>query len=446
MGEHVFAICVISFFLLLGVFIREKIPIIKKLFIPASIVGGVMLLICGPQLLGLVDITSTVKDYVTNFIIIVLTCIVFGNRMDAKRLHSYADFTIVNMTLYGIELLLGLGLGLILSMIWSKLPTNWGIMAIYTFWGGHGAASSTGALYANAGQEDYLGLALFCATMGLVSSMTVGMYVVNWGVKKGYCVHVDRPEKLPQYYYGGILPEDKQEAIGHEKTSSSGVNAIALQVAFIMVCILCGWGLKRLGTLYISPLFNEIDSLVDGIIGAIIIWPIMLKTKTAPYVDKTTINNIGGFCLDFLIVVAMGTLRIESISYYIVPVIIYIVILVPLFTLGYIALSAKFCRDEWFEKMINNLGQGLGSSPTGLALLRCVDPNSKTCSADAGGVAAAVAMPIWVTMIAIGPKIALSQNGVYKMFGIGAAITLVGLFLGRAFFYVKDRNWLGGKK
>ena len=446
MHEQMFAVAVLSFFLLLGVFIREKITIIQKLFIPASIVGGVLLLICGPQVLNIVDITAAVKSYITNLIIIVLTCIVFGNAMDRKRLHSYADFTVVNMATYGLQLVCGLALGWVLSVIWNGLPTNWGIMGVYSFWGGPGTAASTGGFYANAGQEDYLGLALFCATVGLVSSMTVGMCVVNWGVKRGYCSYIDKPEKLPEHFYGGILPQEEQLPIGREKTSSSGINAIALQLAFIMLCILCGWGFKQLGARFISPAFLEIDSLVDGVIGAVIIWPLMSKSKAAAYVDKSTVNSISGLCLDYLIVVAMGTLRLETITSYIIPVIIFCLICVPLFTAQCIILSAKFCRDDWFEKMINNLGQVLGSTPTGLALLRCVDPNFKSCSADAGGVAAAITMPIWVTMIAVGPEMALSPNGAFKVLGIGTAITIVSIVIGFMFFYVKDRGMWGNKK
>lgn len=442
----IFAFMIVNVFLLAGFVLREKVGFLKKWYIPSSIIGGVLLLLAGPQVLNIVDVSDSIKGYSGYLIIIILTCTVFGAKMDRSRLRSYGDFTVVNMAMYGFELFFGVLLGCGISAIWKGLPPNWGIMSVFTFWGGHGTAASTSGLYTSAGYEDYLGLALFCATVGLITAMVCGMAVVNWGIRKGYTSYVKRASELPSWYYGGLLPAEEQGPVGKEKTSSASVNAVALQMSFIMFCIFIGWGITKLGAMYIHPIFAEIDELVYGIIGAVIIWPIMLKTKTSDYVDKSTVNNISGFCLDYLIVAAMGTLRLESVKTFAVPVILFCAICVPVYIFGYIAFSAKFCGDDWFEKMICNLGQGLGSTATGLALLRCVDPDFKSSAADATGVAGAITMPIWVTMIAVGPAIALTDGGTVSLLLIGAAITIGFAIVGLLFFNCKDRTLLGGKK
>ncbi len=444
--EKLFAFMIVNVFLLLGFIVREKITIIKKLYIPSSIIGGILLLIAGPQILGLVDVSADIKGYSGFLIIIILTCIVFGARMNRERVHSYGDFTVVNMAMYGFELFFGVVVGCILSNVWKTLPPNWGVMSVFCFWGGHGTAASTSGQYTAAGFEDYLSLALFCATVGLITAMVCGMAVINWGIRKGFTNYVKRAEELPAWYYGGVLPKEEQAPVGNEKTSSASVNAVALQMSFIMLCIFIGWGIKYLGTTYIHPVFDEIDELVNGIIGAVILWPLMIKTKTDAYVDKKTVNQISGFCLDYLIVAALGTLRLEAVATYILPVTIFCLICVPVYIAGFIITSVRFCKEDWFEKMVNNLGQGLGSSATGLALLRCVDPNFKSASADAGGVASAVTMPIWVTIIALGPVLALSSGGTVKLLILGAAITIVFLAIGFIFFDNKDRKLFGGQK
>ena len=43
-------------FLLLGVFLRAKVKILQKAFIPASVIGGFLLLIFGPQCLDILPV------------------------------------------------------------------------------------------------------------------------------------------------------------------------------------------------------------------------------------------------------------------------------------------------------------------------------------------------------------------------------------------------------
>ena len=425
---------IVSVFLILGLVIREICPIFKKLFIPASVIGGVLLLIAGPQALNLVDVSAETKGYPNFLIIVILTCIVFGTSFGKSKVRSYLDFTAVNAAIYGLELIFGVLIGWGLTKVWTTLPPNWGLMSVYCFWGGHGAAASSAAAFTDAGYEDYNGIAMVCATVGLVVAMTVGMALVNWGIRKGFCQHVDVPAKLPKDFYGGILPADKRSAIGTEVTSSASINNLALQIGLVAACIFIGWGLKEVLGSYVHPIFLEIDELVNGIIGALILWPLMKATKTDGYVDKKTISSFSGLCMEYLIVAAVGNLRIETVTTFAMPIIIYCVLMTVLIIVITVGLSYCFHKDDWFEKMITNFGQCTGSTPTGLALLRCVDPNNLTSAADATGVSAALFMPVYVTMIAVGPAIAMGSNGTLSLIGIGLVIAGVGVGAGLLFF------------
>lgn len=357
-----------------------------------------------------------------------------------KRLRSYADFTIVNVIMYGIQLFCGVGLGWILSKVWTSLPPNWGLVGVFTFYGGHGTGASVAKYYTDAGYEDFLGIAMVCATIGLITAMSLGMVLVNWGVRKGHTVCVDKPEKLSTKNYGGIIPAESRDPIGMTRLSPDGINSLALQCGLIFLCILVGWGVKELGATFIHPVFLQIDELVNGIIGALIIWPIMKKFKISEVVDRKTIGSMSGFFLEFLIVAAVGTLRLETMATFVVPISIYCIVMIAIITVTTVYIGYKFQRNEWFEKMITNYGQGTGSTPTGLALLRCVDPKSETSAADACGVCAAVTLPIYVTMIAVGPFFALSESGTLPLMGIGLALAVAGIICGMVFCRAKDHN------
>jgi ESS family glutamate:Na+ symporter len=66
-------------------------------------------------------------------------------------------------------------------------------------------------------------------------------------------------------------------------------------------------------------------------------------------------------------------------------------------------------------------GAGCGSTPSGLALARCVDPDVKTESWEAFGVSQGCFVPFTSTFVAIWPFIAVKN--IWILVGIGAAVT-----------------------
>ena len=59
-------------------------------------------------------------------------------------------------------------------------------------------------------------------------------------------------------------------------------------------------------------------------------------------------------------------------------------------------MSAKICREQWFEKMVVVFGQCIGNAATGLTLLRCIDPKTESSAGDAGGMGLFLFMPVAV--------------------------------------------------
>ena len=430
---------ILNIFLGLGWMIREKIPLLQKIFMPASVIGGILLLICGQQVLNLVPISAMIGKYPNFLIIVILTCQVFGSQMDKSRVRSYMDYTVVSAGTYGAQLFLGVGIGWILTRFWPAMPPNWGITSIYSFFAGHAAAGSAAQIFTEGGYPDFMGISMIVATVGLVAALSIGMPLINWGIRKGYCVFVDKPQQLPPEYFGGPMPAEKQLPIGMTKTSTSGINAIALQMFFISACIMLGYGIRFLGVQYISPYFKNINDLVLGIIGAIIIWPFMCKTRTSVYVDKKTCANISGFALEYLIVAAIASISVDTMVSFIVPITIYCVVMLIILTFLYIFISAKFCKEQWFEKMVNVFGQCIGNAATGMTLLRCIDPKNESCSADASGVSLFLFMPVWVGMIAVGPVLAMSQNGTAKLMLLGVVLMIVFYGIGFSLFRTKRK-------
>ena len=64
------------------------------------------------------------------------------------------------------------------------------------------------------GLADYTDLGIVLATFGIIAAMTMGMLVVNIGVRRGWATFVKEVDKKPDWYYGGVLPESEQKSIG----------------------------------------------------------------------------------------------------------------------------------------------------------------------------------------------------------------------------------------
>lgn len=104
-----------------------------------------------------------------------------------------------------------------------------------------------------------------------------------------------------------------------------------------------------------------------------------------------TISNVA---LDICVTAAVATLNLKMVSTYLLPIVIYTVVLVALTIFVCFFFGKRWVGKDWFETVLIIFGQGLGSSTTGMALGRCADPDGKTCAYDSFGVSASVMGPV----------------------------------------------------
>ena len=67
LADMLYALGVLSMFLLLGTYIRAKVGFLQRTFIPASVIGGFILLVLGPIGTGLLPIP---KDWLTLYALV----------------------------------------------------------------------------------------------------------------------------------------------------------------------------------------------------------------------------------------------------------------------------------------------------------------------------------------------------------------------------------------
>lgn len=421
-------------FMLIGFFVREKVKLFQKLFLPSSLVGGLLLLALGQQGANLITVPDSFGQLPGALIGLVLASLVFGVSINKEKIRSYLDYSFITMTTYGMQMGLGVLLGFLLQKIWLGLPDGWGVMGVFAFHGGHGTAAAAGAEFGKYGLSQNMTVGMVLSTLGLVVAMAAGMAVVNFGIRRGWGTYIKEPSKQPVYFYSGALPEEKRTPIGKLVTAPISINHMALQFAWLLAAFLLGKTIFEFLGRYIA-FFATLPDVLYGIIGGAFLWQLIRLCKLEAYVDVKTIKLISSFLLEITVFSAIATLDLEFVSVYIVPIIIYTVVLCSISIVIILVLSKKLLQHEWFEKACMAIGAATGNTSTGLALVRAIDPESKSSAGDTHGVYSTIMSwkdsftgltPLWLT------------GGITLTMGVGFGIMIVSLLL--AFVFAEKRK------
>lgn len=417
-------IMVLCLLLMAGFVIRSFCKPLQRLFLPASVVAGIIGLVLGPQVLGVVTIPESFPSFNSIMMRIIMTCVVLGISVTAKEMKEHMDYALANIFLYGTQMIIGIVIMLLFVPIAPDMPAGWGILGTFAYFGSHGSAGAASAVLEEAGAVGATSIGMVLATGGLIWSMVVGMWVVNYGVRKGYATFVKNPEKQPDYFYSGLLPQDKQESLGSAKTTPVAINPLALQLCLIMTAYALGFGIFSVLVKFI-PILSKVNAMLYGMLGGLILWPLMKKIKIDGYVDRKTLNQISGFCLEILIVTSIASLSLDIIMKYWFPLLVHVLVCCIFTTVFLLWYFKKIGNPQWFEKCLMVLGCCTGASANGLALVRAIDPNSESCAPTAHGVYNAI---FWWNNLLTPILPALILVNIWPVIGIAAALALGAVF------------------
>ena len=428
-------------FLLAGFVIREFVKPLQKIYIPSSIIGGVLALIMGPQVLGIIEIPESFSSMASVMITLVLTCSVIGVDMDKSKASTYLTHLCIMVSVYGMQMFLGCGIGALMEKVWPDLPFGWGSEAVFSFWGGHGTAASAGSAWEEYGIVGNTSVGMIMSTIGVVSCFVFGMIIINVGVRKGWATQAANDFEEHPEFFGGLLPKEKKAPIGYSTTPSTGIDSFSFQLAIVLACMALGNFAMGAFKTAIKPVpvigaLSKLPNLINGIVAGIVVWNIVKRTKLKGFVDRKTINSISGLGLEITITSAVATIDLELVSVLMLPILIMSAIMVALTALFCIGLCKAWHRTNWFEKCCGSFGAATGSVPTGLALIRCVDPNGQTDAADTLAIGNSLWAPVYGSMPALLPLFATTM-GVYVPVALGFGFMVVPLIIGLIFFRKK---------
>lgn len=405
----------LSLLLVVGKFLRVKIKLLQKLYIPTSVIGGIL------GLLVLQIFGSSIPPHWTagwaklpGFLI----NIVFAALFLGVTIPSISTIWKKSAPQLGYGQIVAWGqyfVGLLIVMLFLKplfkVKEVFSVIIPVGFEGGHGTAvglEKTFETHNWAVGKDY---AVASATMGVITAIIIGIILINWAARKGYTQKLKPLDQLAKGEWGGFYAKDQRPVAGMQTVSVDSIDSLALHLAIIGIAVLIGYGLYRglVALESLSPYLSK-NKIFQGfplfplcMIGGLIVQIVVSKFKRIYPIDHSLMQRLSGTALDYLVVAAIATVRIEMIAEGMIPFFIIITggILWNVFCVVYLA--RRFLPNFWFERAIAEMGQSMGVTATGLLLLRAVDPQSETDAPSAFGYKQLLHEPfmgggIWTSM------------------------------------------------
>ncbi len=367
--------------LLVGKFLRVKVKLFQKLFLPASLIAGFLGIILGPYMLKIIsaDVVKLWGMLPGRLIDVVFACVFLGAVVpSARQIWQYGGPQLTySWFVDACQWVLGIGIGyFILKPIWD-IPPMVGTIIEIGWAGGHGTAGGMTQVFKNLGFPEGGDLGLTSATVGLLVGIIFGMILINIAVRKGYTEVLTSPEQIGQMNLSGILPDEEKKVIAKSVVTTDSIEPFALHSGLIGLSILLGYYMHT-GLKMLHPKLASVPLFPLAMIGGLLIQYVAYKTGTSRLIDRQVVERIQGTALDFLVTAAVASISVPVVIKYALPLLILMgaALALMLFLTWYIA--PRMLPDAWFERSIAEFGALCGVLAVGLLLLRVVDPDFKT--------------------------------------------------------------------
>ena len=391
--DAVVVFSILSVLLVLGKLLRVRLPILQRLYLPSSVIGG---------LLGLAVFTALgdrmpgewlgAMRRMPGFLINVIFATLFLGRAAPTfgRLVriAFPQLCLGQILAWG-QYVVGLGVAGFLLAPAFGLPPAFGNLVEMGFEGGHGTVGGMADSLKSFGWADGIALGYTMATVGMILGIVIGMMLVQWAYRRGFVKSVRSFEMRREYERKGLHLRGARPSAGLQTVYCDSVDSLAWHVAIVGLAVLIGFlMLKGFQMAECALLPDAKTRIFQGfplfplcMVGGVLLQLGAKAMRQDLLVDRAQMERISGASLDYLVLAAVATIRLDVVMANAAPLALLIVA-GTVWTVGVVLFVApRIFKDAWFERAIAEFGQAMGVTATGLMLLRTVDPENKTPAA-----------------------------------------------------------------
>lgn len=388
----------IGIMLLIGMIGRAKIPFLANILMPASVIGGLLgfALMNLPGFSAAIGVDSDILNTIVN-LFFTLSFISMGLTSTPKAEGQTSASVAKQMTqgsvglgiiwslLYAIQPLVGFGVILLIGGMFS-MPAEYGLFFPFAFCQGPGQSATFGTMIDQTTQFTSASqVAITYAVIGFMLAFLVGVPLAKIGLKKGLAAH---PEKLSPAVLKGLYPPEQQtENCGKITTYNGNIDVLAFHLALVGFTYIVAINIQKLILMVPISFVQTLASMtfIIGFVVASILKVLLTKIHIKEYHDDILQARITGTTTDFLIVGAFMAVKLSVIGPWLIPIIVAALIVGGITLAAALYFGPRLGGDCDFERTLGLWGCLTGTCPSGVALIRIVDPNLRTtASAEMG--------------------------------------------------------------
>ena len=376
------ALLLVCVFLMAGHLLKNI--LFKRLIVPPSLIGGLIALGCGPQLLGgwlgkflpdewglkgnliAPEMVSIWKEMPAYWITVVFAGLFLGSRIPKPR--QIFNESLPNLA-FGYTLALGqyvvgmLIAALFLGPVFGVDVLSGALIAI-GFQGGHGTVAGLGNTFNDLGFSEGTDLGLGIATIGLISAIVFGTVMSNLGRDN----------------------ESGDLKLNHDERKRIEVTDVSfpLQMGILASTIAIAWivleGLVALESAILPEdsfrIFQYIPLFPVAMLCGLAVQVTARSLGWDSFISKYHINAISNLALDLLIVAALGSLSLQALQKNASVVLILAGVGVAYNLTIYYGLARYVFGEGWRVRGLGELGQSMGTTAIGLILIKQGSPKN----------------------------------------------------------------------
>lgn len=389
-------VAVIFLSLILSHTLKTLIPLLSKLLIPTSVLGGIILLLTST----IYTCITGLNIFNTNFFggkginsleILTYHALALGfiaqslkmsdKKTTKKRAVEIFNTGVTTVSTYILQGIIGLAITIVASLIVTDFFNVAGMLLPFGYGQGTGQALNYGSIYEN--DYGFVGgksFGLTVAALGFLSASIGGVIHLNMLKKRGTVF-----KKISEQ----DINKSVKNQVQNDNTINGSIDKMTFQVAFVFISYFLAFAVMYMLGLILPNMkatiygFNFLFGVLTATFVKVVIKLLNKKQIIKKqYVDNYLLSKISNLCFDFMVVAGIGAIQTTLIkNYWLILIILGVVGLI--ITYAYNAIVAKILFKEYKdEQFLAMYGMLTGTASTGIMLLREVDGDFITPVAD----------------------------------------------------------------
>jgi len=348
-----------SILYLLGVYIVNHINVLKRLCIPAPVIGGLLFAILVAILQSLHIITIKLdSEFIQNFFMLAFFTTI-GLGASLKLLKLGGKVLIIYFIFCGVMAFCQNVIGVSLAKV-LNIPPLLGLTAgSMSMEGGHGNAAAYGQTIKDLGIDSAVTAALAAATLGLVAGGLIGGPVVKYLINK-YQLQPEQAEAMTKDY-------GKSESNAYLNKRMAPTTVFLLQFSIVAICMAIGS--------YIGNTFTDITGInIPIYVGAMFVAVIIRNISeysNLQLIDLKIVDRISDISLSLFLSIALMSIQLTEIYQLAIPLIIIVLVQVIFIVLFSVFILFRGLGKNYDAAVMVGgfIGHGLGATPNAMANL-----------------------------------------------------------------------------